>query len=238
MMSALLVAKALHAGYGSGDGIRGVELSIDRGDRMVLLGRNGVGKTTLVRCVMGLVMPSSGALYLGDTDIVRLPARTRAALGLGYVPQGRYVFPELTVQENLMTGEEVGRARRGQRLRYDLVYRYFPVLKERSRQQAGTLSGGEQQMLAIGRALVGSPELFILDEPSAGIQPSIIIEIVEALRKLNEEEGLTIFLIEQNLKVISRLGTSGLVMNRGVVIAQLDQKSLQNSDALARYLTI
>jgi branched-chain amino acid transport system ATP-binding protein len=237
-MEPLLIAEGLRAGYGSGDVLRDVDLTIARGERAILLGRNGVGKTTLARCVMGLIGASSGTMRLSGTDVRALPARARAALGIGYVPQGRYVFPELTVQENLMTGEEVGRARPGRRLRYDLVYRYFPMLKERSRQRAGTLSGGEQQMLAIGRALVGSPELFVLDEPSAGIQPSIIIEIIEALRKLNEEEGLTIFLIEQNLKVISRLGTSGSVMNRGTIIAALDQQALQDSDQLARYLTI
>ena len=137
-----------------------------------------------------------------------------------------------------MVGEEIGRSRPGRRLRYDLVYRYFPVLRERAPQRAGTLSGGEQQMLAIGRALVGDPELLVLDEPSAGIQPSLVIEIIEVLRRLNEGEGLTLLLVEQNLRVISRVGTHGLVMNRGSIIAQLDQASLQDSEELAHYLTI
>jgi urea transport system ATP-binding protein len=237
-METILSARGLGAGYGSGDIIRNVDLSLSRGDLVVVLGRNGVGKTTLVRCIIGLAVASAGALRLRNIDIGALPARARAALGIGYVPQGRYIFPELTVAENLMTGEEIGRARANRRLRYDLVYRYFPILRQRGSQLAGTLSGGEQQMLAIGRALVGGPEIFMLDEPSAGIQPSIVLEIVEALHQLNVEEGLTILLVEQNLKVISKLGKSGLVMDRGQIIAKLDQVSLQDSAALSRYLTI
>jgi branched-chain amino acid transport system ATP-binding protein len=237
-MDHLLRSEGLSAGYGSGDVIRSINLAIARKDRVVLIGRNGVGKTTLVRCLVGLILASAGKLRFGTVDILPLPARKRAGLGIGYVPQGRHVFSELTVRENLLVGEEIGRSRPGRRLRYDLVYRYFPVLKERKDQRAGTLSGGEQQMLAIGRALVGDPELCVLDEPSAGIQPSLVMEITDVLRRLNEEEGLTLLLVEQNLRVISRVGTHGLVMNRGSIIAQLDQASLQDSEQVAHYLTI
>jgi branched-chain amino acid transport system ATP-binding protein len=205
---------------------------------VVLLGRNGVGKTTLVRCLVGLIGGRAKTLRFGTVELASLPARKRAALGIGYVPQGRHVFPELTVGENLLVGEEIGRDRPGRRLRYDLVYRYFPVLRARKDQRAGTLSGGEQQMLAIGRALVGEPVLCVLDEPSAGIQPSIVIEITDVLRRLNEEEGLTLLLVEQNLKVISMVGNHGLVMNRGSIIAELDRASLQDGEQLAQYLTI
>ena len=237
-MDGLLRSEGLSAGYGSGDVIRRIDLAIARGDRVVLIGRNGVGKTTLVRCLVGLILATAGELRFGAVDLLPLPARKRAGLGIGYVPQGRHVFPELTVRENLLVGEEIGRNRPGRRLRYDLVYRYFPVLKERRDQRAGTLSGGEQQMLAIGRALVGDPELCVLDEPSAGIQPSLVMEITDVLRRLNEEEGLTLLVVEQNLRVISRVGTHGLVMNRGSIVGHLDQASLQDSEQLAHYLTI
>jgi urea transport system ATP-binding protein len=237
-MDLLLSAEGLSAGYGSGDVIRGIDLTIAHGDRVVVIGRNGVGKTTLVRCLLGLITASAGMLRFGAVDLLPLPSRKRAGLGIGYIPQGRHVFPELTVRENLLVGEEIGRNRPGRRLRYDLVYRYFPVLEERKDQRAGTLSGGEQQMLAIGRALVGDPELCVLDEPSAGIQPSLVMEIIGVLRRLNEEEGLTLLLVEQNLRVISKVGTHGLVMNRGSIIAQLDRASLQDSEQLAHYLTI
>jgi branched-chain amino acid transport system ATP-binding protein len=225
-MDGLLRSEGLSAGYGSGDVIRRIDLAIARGDRVVLIGRNGVGKTTLVRCLVGLILATAGELRFGAVDLLPLPARKR------------HVFSELTVRENLLVGEEIGRNRPGRRLRYDLVYRYFPVLKERRDQRAGTLSGGEQQMLAIGRALVGDPELCVLDEPSAGIQPSLVMEITDVLRRLNEEEGLTLLVVEQNLRVISRVGTRGLVMNRGSIVGHLDQTSLQDSEQLAHYLTI
>ena len=237
-MDDLLRSEGLSAGYGSGDVIRRIDLAIARGDRVALIGRNGVGKTTLVRCLVGLILASAGGLHFGAIDLLPLPARKRARLGIGYVPQGRHVFSELTVRENLLIGEEIGRNRPGRRLRYDLVYRYFPVLRERRDQRAGTLSGGEQQMLAIGRALVGDPELCVLDEPSAGVQPSLVMEMTDVLRRLNEEEGLTLLLVEQNLSVISRVGTRELVINRGSIIAHLGQASLQDSEQVAHYLTI
>jgi branched-chain amino acid transport system ATP-binding protein len=156
-------------------------------------------------------------------------------LGIGYVPQGREIFPELTVDENLRMGEQVGHKRRN---RYDLVYEYFPILKERRRQLGGTMSGGEQQMLAIGRALVGNPDLLLLDEPSVGIQPSLIQEIGAALTKLNETERLTMLLVEQNMSLIADLGQRGYAMDKGRIVSSLSGKELRNRDLLLQYLAI
>jgi branched-chain amino acid transport system ATP-binding protein len=151
------------------------------------------------------------------------------------VPQGRDVFPELTVEENLMMGETINRAKTS--LRYDLVYEYFPILHERRRQAAGTFSGGQQQMLAIGRALVGHPELLLLDEPSLGIQPSIVNEIGETLVRLNREESLTILLVEQNTRLIERVAQRAYAMDKGRVVANLAHDALSR-DALTEYLAV
>jgi branched-chain amino acid transport system ATP-binding protein len=155
-------------------------------------------------------------------------------MGVGYVPQGREIFPELTVEENLMMGETVGR---GKALRYDLVFQYFPVLHERRRQAAGTFSGGQQQMLAIGRALVGHPELLLLDEPSLGIQPSVVQEIGSTLVRLNEEEGLTVLLVEQNTRLIEHMAQRAYAMDKGRIVANLTREVLKR-DVLVEYLAV
>jgi branched-chain amino acid transport system ATP-binding protein len=154
---------------------------------------------------------------------------------MGCVPQGRDVFPELTVEENLMMGETVNRAKPSPR--YDLVYEYFPILRERRRQAAGTFSGGQQQMLAIGRALVGHPELLLLDEPSLGIQPSIVLEIGETLVRLNRQEALTILLVEQNTRLIERMAQRAYAMDKGRIVANLAQHVLKR-DVLVEYLAV
>ena len=161
----LLEARDLKAGYGSGDILQGVTLMVGAGEIVATIGRNGVGKSTLMKSIIGLLAVRSGTIRFQEKSITDLRADQRAALGIGYVPQGRDIFPELTVEENLMMGESINQARLG--ARYDMVYDYFPVLRERRGQAAGTFSGGQQQMLAIGRALVGRPGLLLLDEPSS-----------------------------------------------------------------------
>jgi ABC-type branched-subunit amino acid transport system ATPase component len=157
---------------------------------------------------------------------------------MGYVPQGRQIFPGLTVRENLLTGEQVNREAKERRLRYDVVYDYFPVLRDRAGQLAGTLSGGQQQMLAIGRALVGDPRLLLLDEPSAGIQPSIVQEICNSLAQLNRQEGLTILLVEQNIGVITKLAQRAYAMNKGRIQRELNAEEVVNRDVLIQYLAL
>jgi len=223
-------------GYGSGDILQGITLEIWPGEIVATIGRNGVGKSTLMKAIIGLLPIRRGSIYLRGESITRLRADQRATLGIGYVPQGREIFPELTVEENLMLGETINDAKSA--LRYDLVYEYFPILRERRRQVAGTFSGGQQQMLAIGRALVGAPTLLLLDEPSLGIQPSIIQEIGEALVRLNREEEITILLVEQNMRLIEHVAVRAYAMDKGRIIASLTREMLKGPEALVGYLAV
>jgi urea ABC transporter ATP-binding protein UrtE len=232
----LLEVRELVAGYGSGDILQGVTLMICAGEIVATIGRNGVGKSTLMKSIIGLLSARSGSIRLKERTITNLRADQRAALGIGYVPQGRDVFPELTVEENLLMGESINQTKTGPR--YDLAYQYFPILRKRRRQTAGTFSGGEQQMLAIGRALVGRPELLLLDEPSLGIQPSIVQEIGESLMRLNREEGLSILLVEQNIGLISHIAQRAYAMDKGRIVASLSGDALQSREVLAEHLAI
>jgi branched-chain amino acid transport system ATP-binding protein len=236
MSGALLNVQNLVAGYGSGDILQGVTLEIYPGEIVATIGRNGVGKSTLMKAVIGLLSARKGSICFKDESITHLRADQRAALGIGYVPQGREIFAELTVEENLMMGETISGAKRG--FRYDLVYGYFPILRERRRQVAGTFSGGQQQMLAIGRALVGAPNLLLLDEPSVGIQPSIIQEIGQALVRLNQEEELTILLVEQNMRLIEHVAIRAYAMDKGRIVANLRSEALKDREALVKYLAV
>lgn len=232
----LLDVRDLVVGYGSGDILQGVSLTIGRGEIVATIGRNGVGKSTLMKTIIGLLSPRSGSISFKEAGITSLRADQRAALGIGYVPQGREVFPELTVEQNLFMGETINRTKDGPR--YDLVYEYFPILRERRRQAAGTFSGGQQQLLAIGRALVGRPELLMLDEPSHGIQPSIVREIGDSLIRLNREEGLSILLVEQNLGLIAHISQRAYAMDKGRIVASLTAEVLQRREELVGYLAI
>jgi len=232
----LLEVTRLTAGYGSGLILQGVTLRIDVGEVVATIGRNGVGKSTLLKSIIGLVPANGGEVSFKGMPMSRMRTDQRATLGIGYVPQGREIFPELTVEENLLMGEGINRGKGG--LRYDLVYAYFPILADRRRQLAGTLSGGQQQMLALGRALVGRPKLLLLDEPSVGIQPNIIQEIGHALVRLNREEGLTIFYVEQNTWLITHVAQRAYAMDKGRIVATLDAANLADRDTLVRHLAI
>jgi branched-chain amino acid transport system ATP-binding protein len=236
MKPPLLEVMNLWAGYGSGDILQGVTLQIAHGEIVATIGRNGVGKTTLMRSIIGILQASQGDIRLNGEAITGLRAEQRAWRGIGYVPQGREIFPELTVEENLMMGETINARKR--RARYDLVYEYFPILRERRPQTAGTLSGGQQQMLAIGRALIGRPDLLLLDEPSMGIQPSIIQEIGRALIKLNQEERLTILLVEQNTRLIAQVAHRAYAMDKGRIVATLAHENLIDKNALVQYVAL
>ncbi len=236
MDGTVLNISGLYAGYGNGNILQGVALEIGQGEIVTIVGRNGVGKSTLMKAIMGVLPVTSGDIAFIGRPITRLSPDQRAAMGIGYVPQGREIFPELTVEENLLMGESINRTKR--RTRYDIVYAYFPILGERRRQLAGTLSGGQQQMLAIGRALVGAPRLLLVDEPSVGIQPTIVQEIGEVLERINAEEALTIVLVEQNTRLIARLAHRGYAMDKGRIVAQLTCDQLANQEALVRYLAV
>ena len=236
MSEPLLRVQNLVAGYGSGDILQGVSLEIWPGEMVATIGRNGVGKSTLMKAIIGLLSIRRGSISLRGTSITRLRADQRAVLGVGYVPQGREIFAELTVEENLMMGETINGGKNG--FRYDLVYQYFPILRQQRRQLAGTFSGGQQQMLAIGRALVGAPNLLLLDEPSLGIQPSIIQEIGEALVRLNREEKITILLVEQNMRLIEQVAVRAYAMDKGRIVASLTREMLKGGEALVEYLAV
>jgi len=232
---AALEVSGLWARYGDTPILQGVDMQIGRGEIVSLIGRNGVGKTTMMRCLIGLLGAASGSIRLDGRDVTALSADARARLGLGYVPQGRHVFPRMSVEENLVVGRSIG-GRRGRKLP-DLVYQYFPKLKERQRQMAGTLSGGEQQQLAIGRALIGNPSLMLLDEPSEGIQPSIVQMICDALKSIRNELGTTIVLVEQNLDTILAVSERCYVMEKGRIIASIAAGQV-DADSVRRHLLI
>ncbi|ATW87427.1 amino acid/amide ABC transporter ATP-binding protein 2 (HAAT family) [Halohasta litchfieldiae] len=225
----------LNAGYDGTPILHDVDCTVEEGEIVGIVGRNGVGKTTLLKAVMGLLEPEAGTVQFNGEDVTAESADVHARRGIGYVPQGRDVFAGLTVEQNLMIGEGIGT---GEETLYDRVYDYFPILEERADQDAGTMSGGQQQMLAIGRALVGDPDLLLVDEPSEGVQPSIVQSITEDLKRINEEFGTTILFVEQNLSVIQGLAERCYAMDHGRMVDELDGATLADRDHLEEYLVV
>jgi urea transport system ATP-binding protein len=213
----VLAIKAVNQFYGGSHTLWDVDLTIPAGARMCLMGRNGMGKTTLLRCIMGLQPTSSGVIEFEGANLLKCPAEQRARLGIGYVPQGREIFSHLTVEENLRVG--LGIRKNGLRAVPDRIYELFPVLKQMLKRRGGDLSGGQQQQLAIGRALVLEPKLLILDEPTEGIQPNIVHEIGDIILRLNQEEGLTVLLVEQKLPFARRVANEFCILDKGRRVA-------------------
>jgi len=213
----VLAIKAVNQFYGGSHTLWDVDLTIPAGARMCLMGRNGMGKTTLLRCIMGLQPTSSGVIEFEGTDLLKCAAEQRARLGIGYVPQGREIFSHLTVEENLRVG--LGIRKNGVRAVPDRIYELFPVLEQMLKRRGGDLSGGQQQQLAIGRALVLEPKLLILDEPTEGIQPNIVHEIGDIILRLNQEEGLTVLLVEQKLPFARRVANEFCILDKGRRVA-------------------
>jgi urea transport system ATP-binding protein len=215
-MSSLAV-KALTQFYGGSRTLWDVELAVPAGSRTCIMGRNGMGKTTLLKCVMGLLPSASGQILYAATDLRTLPAEGRAPLGIGYVPQGREIFSHLTVEENLRVGLAARHA--GDREIPRRIFELFPLLKRMLRRRGGDLSGGQQQQLSIGRALVLNPKLLILDEPTEGIQPNIVHEIGDVILNLNREAGVTVLLVEQKLPFARRVASDFCVLDKGRAVA-------------------
>ena len=215
-MSALTIA-ALNQFYGGSHTLWDVDLTVPAGSRMCLMGRNGMGKTTLLKCIMGLQAVSSGGITFDGSDLVKCAAEQRAKMGIGYVPQGREIFSQLTVEENLRVG--LGVRSNGPRSIPGRIFDLFPVLKQMLNRRGGDLSGGQQQQLAIGRALVLEPKLLILDEPTEGIQPNIVHEIGDIVLRLNKEEGLTVLLVEQKLPFARRVASEFCILDKGRRVA-------------------
>ncbi|MDX1653959.1 MAG: urea ABC transporter ATP-binding subunit UrtE [Candidatus Competibacteraceae bacterium] len=231
----MLTINGLNQFYGESHTLWDLDLEVPAGSCTCLMGRNGVGKTTLLKAVMGLLPVRSGAIKLAGEDMVRHAAHRRARNGIGYVPQGREIFPQLTVEENL----KIGLSSRRDRVRTvpERIYQLFPVLKEMRRRRGGDLSGGQQQQLAIGRALVLDPKLLILDEPNEGIQPNIVQQIGDVILKLNRQEGLTVLLVEQKLPFARRVGQHFCLMERGRAVARGMMPELDD-ELVRRHLSV
>lgn len=231
----MLQISNLNQFYGESHTLWDLDVEIEPGKCTCLMGRNGVGKTTLLSCVMGLLKPTSGAIMFDGTDLTKLSAEGRAPAGIGYVPQGRQIFPMLTVEENLQIGLPIRKDKKKQIP--DFIYELFPVLHDMRYRRGGDLSGGQQQQLAIGRALVIDPKLLILDEPTEGIQPNIVQEIGDIIRQLNREIGLTVLLVEQKLPFVRRTSDNFIIMDRGRKVAAGDLSELSD-DLVRQYLTV
>ena len=231
----MLEVKSVNQFYGESHTLWDLSMNLPEGERMCLMGRNGVGKTTLLQSVMGLLPIKSGEIIFNGQDITRKPAEARAPLGVGYVPQGREIFSQLTVEENLRVGLPIRKDKAKDIPEF--IFDLFPVLKEMMHRRGGDLSGGQQQQLAIGRALVIDPKILILDEPTEGIQPNIVQEIGDIIVKLNEELGLTVLLVEQKLPFARKIGKSFCILDKGRQVASGNMADL-NDDLVAQYLSV
>ncbi len=221
--------------YGGTQILWDLSLSIKAGSRTCIMGRNGVGKTTLLKTIMGLLPISSGKLHINGQDVSSSSVELRPEIGIGYVPQGRHIFPQLTVEENLTVS--LNCKRQTSKTIPEHIYELFPVLKEMLHRRGGDLSGGQQQQLAIARALVLNPDVLILDEPNEGIQPNIVQLIRDVLIKLNKEQGMTIILVEQKLPFARAVGEEFVLMEKGQVISSGEMKELTD-DLVAKYLAV
>jgi branched-chain amino acid transport system ATP-binding protein len=233
-MSHLLEARGLHARYGNTRVLHGIDLDVDQGKVTALLGANGAGKTTTLRALCRLMVQTSGSVSLAGARIDNLSTEQIARLGVGHVPDGRGTFLGLTTEENLRLGVYSRNSRDGADKDMERVYGYFPRLAERSRQQAGTLSGGEQQMLAIGRALMGRPRLLLLDEPSFGLAPLVIKDIFNIMRRINQEEQVAILLVEQNARLALDLADTAYLLETGRVVLSGSAADMRHNDAVRR----
>jgi len=225
----MLVASDLNQYYGGSHTLRGISMSAKQGECTALLGRNGVGKTTLLKCLMGVLPLASGKVMFGEHDITRLKPHQRAALGIAYVPQGREIFARLSVEDNIFMGMATKPAAQSRRIKGE-IFELFPVLKEMLGRRGGDLSGGQQQQLAIARALVAQPRLIIFDEPTEGIQPSIIKDIERVIRMLRERGDIGILLCEQYFDFARALADRFIVLSRGEVVASGDRAAMDGED--------
>jgi branched-chain amino acid transport system ATP-binding protein len=232
----LLAVNELHAHYGKSHILHGVSLEVDAGEIVCLLGRNGVGKSTTLKSVIGLVAPSHGAVAFKGAPIAGMPPYRIARLGLGYVPEERRIFPTITVRENLLMG--VKRGTRNGGWTAERVYEFFPRLREREHQRAGTLSGGEQQMLTMGRTLMGNPDLLLVDEPTEGLAP-MIVEQVERILRAVHESGTPVLLVEQSMETAMALAQRVYVMSKGQIVFSGSTQELQASESVRKqYLEV
>jgi len=223
----MLEVKDLTVNYGAISALHGISLQVKKGDIVTLIGGNGAGKTTTLKTISGLLRAQSGEVLYEARNISKLPAHKIVAAGISHVPEGRMVFANLTIAENLKMGAYLQKNKTVIATELDYVFGIFPRLKEREKQIAGTLSGGEQQMLAIGRALMSKPKVLMLDEPSLGIAPILVKTIFEKIVEINRERGITILLVEQNANLALEISSYGYVLETGQMILQNDSKTLR-----------
>ena len=236
MSTPLLELKNVTAGYGQTPVLFDVDMTINKGDMVCLLGRNGVGKTTLLRSIIGLNKLSQGSLVFNQKNITKFPTFKRARYGIAYIPQGREIIPYLSVLDNLKLGFTASGSKKTKRIPLE-IFEFFPMLKEHLNRQGGLLSGGQQQQLAIARGLMCNPKVMLLDEPTEGIQPSIVQEIEETLKRINQEKGITVIVVEQKIDFARQLAQKFFIMDKGAIMARGNTSEL--SDKLVnQYLTV
>lgn len=231
----MLDVQGIHTYYGKSHVIHGVSFKVGAGEIVGILGRNGVGKTTTIRSIIGLNPPKEGKIIFNGIDITQMPAHKRVRLGMSLVPQGRHLFPELSVYENLETGVVKGRLSRDV---LEYVLNILPALKERLKQRAGTLSGGEQQMLAIGRALVSRPKIILMDEPFEGLMPIMVLKLIEVIKQINKM-GVSILIVEQRVKTALDVSKRILLMENGMIRWEgVPEELSKNPEVLHKYLGV
>jgi len=239
MSTHLLELKNVNAGYGAFRVLHDINLYVDKGEIVALVGPNGAGKTTTLKTILGLTKLFSGKIFFESKDITKLPTHKRVALGISMVPEGRRVFPSLTVYENLLMGAYLVKNPKDIEDALELVYSLFPILKERRYQKAGTLSGGESQMLAIARALMSKPKILLTDEMSLGLAPKIVVQLFDLVKRLRDEYGITILLVEQHVKQSLEIADRGYVIELGRIILEGAAKELlANEDLRKHYLVV
>jgi branched-chain amino acid transport system ATP-binding protein len=234
----LLAVEGLHAHYGKSHVLHGVSLGVEAGEIACLLGRNGVGKSTTLKSIMGLVPPSRGIVTFKGTPIAGLPPYRVARLGVGYVPEERRIFPTITVKENLLMGMRPGARPRDGGWSLERIYEFFPRLRERERQRAGTLSGGEQQMLTMGRTLMGNPQVLLVDEPTEGLAPMVVEQVERILGEIHRS-GTPVLLVEQSMETALAIAQRVYVMSKGQIVFSGTMKDLQaNAEVRKQYLEV
>lgn len=232
----MLSVHNIDVAYGETPVLQGIDLTVQPGEIVSIIGRNGIGKTTLLKALMGLLPVQRGELVFLDQDITALPAYERARRGIAYVPQGRMIFPNLTVMENLQIGGDLDRS--SDRSLLDEMLDEFPILRERRRQLGGTLSGGQQQMLALARAVVTNPKLLLLDEPLEGIQPSIVQDMATKIAATNQRHQLSIVLVEQNIELAAALARRVYVMDKGQIATEITPDKMMDEQIVRTYLAV
>lgn len=234
MTKTMLEIKNIDTFYGNIQALYGVDITVNEGEIITLIGANGAGKSTTLMSICGVTPPRNGKVIFQGRDITNVPPEEIVSLGICQVPEGRLIFPGLTVTENLDMGAFLRNDKNGIKQDMQRVFNLFPILEQRRRQPGGTLSGGEQQMLAIGRALMARPKLLLLDEPSMGLAPLVVKQIFEIVKQINKEEGTTIFLVEQNANLALKIGHRGYVMENGVITMADDCAKLLADDSVKK----